>query len=98
MESKFQLKKIQPFISAGGSIGFPLQNESVETNALTNKMDIGILNNEYGYRGSAGLAFALTKKRHLYLEYLYESATVRTDFTNKNIYNTTHHVSTRFSF
>lgn len=94
----FQLKKIQPFISVGGSVGFPLKNESLETNELTGNMDIGILNNEYGYRGSAGLEFALTKKLHFYLEYIYESATVRTDFTNKNIYNKTHHISTRFSF
>lgn len=61
-------------------------------------MDIGILNNEFGYRGSAGLDFALTEKFHIYLEYIYESGTVRTDFTNKNIYNKTHHISTRFSF
>jgi opacity protein-like surface antigen len=94
----FHIKKIQPFISAGGSIGFPLKNESAKMSSLTSKTNIGILNNEFGYRGSAGLEFAFTKKRHIYLEYIYESATVRTDFANKNIYNKTHHVSTRFSF
>lgn len=93
----FRASKIRPFLSAGGLIGYALQNESQKefVGAVTiieaNKV-------EYGYRAGAGIRFDVNAKSALFLEYLFESTGVRTDVLHENFNGKSHHVSVRFGF
>lgn len=91
------LKKVRPFLSAGGQLGFALKNEAQKEfiNTVTPMYPNAM---ELGYRGGAGLRFDLGGKSALYLEYLYEANQLRTETVQENFDFKSHHVSVRFGF
>lgn len=94
----FPIKKVSPFLLAGGLIGTKIRDESVIESiyvTLPNEMDT----EEFGFRVGTGFSYKKSNGEVLFkLEYYFEQATTNVYATAQRYHNNAHNVSVVFFF
>lgn len=92
----FPAKKIRPFVGAGGIFGYALAKNAYRETKRRSSIEVD--KDEYGYRGSLGLSFALSPKQILKLEYVYEKTLTNKRHVMQKIHHITQHLTLSTSF